>query len=353
MHATLYDGVTGHPHQVRVEVRDDGLDLSTDTDTDWTDRVPAGVLKRMDSPDSAVRLRRTDVPGWRLTLPSDAAAALAPLLGREERYGRWIDRIGLLPAAVGFGAIAVAVVAIGYLAPEWIAPNVPKSWERNLGDAIVGDFGDNRCRGAEGQRVLNGLVERLEPGATRGPDAIRIATLDFPIFNAAALPGGHVVIFQGALDEAENPDALAGIVAHEIAHVRRRHVTQALIRELGIGALIRLFAGDIGASAQELVALSYTRENEAQADSDAIAMLRRANISPKPTGELFDRLARDSGEEPGFTGEFLESHPLSRNRAKRFADAEQKGASYVPALTDEQFRALKLMCRSAEDRSAS
>ena len=58
------------------------------------------------------------------------------------------------------------------------------------------------------------------------------------MFNAAALPGGYIVVFKPAITETD-PDALAGVLAHEIAHVRRRHVTEALIRELGIGALIR------------------------------------------------------------------------------------------------------------------
>lgn len=343
----LYDGVTGDRRDVAVDTQPDGLRL---THADGSaETVAASVVRRLERDPAWLRLGRTDVEGWRLLLPASEEAGLTAVLGKEERYGRWIDRIGLGPALAAFAAVTAAVVAVGYLSPQWLAPHVPKSWERNLGDAIVGDFGDNRCRGAEGQRVLEGLVERLDPGATRGPDAIRIATLDFPIFNAAALPGGHIVVFQGALDEAENPDALAGIVAHEIAHVRRRHVTQALIRELGIGALIRLFAGDVGFNAQQLVALSYTRQNEAQADGDAIAMLRRARISPKPTGELFTHLADAEGEEPDFTGEFLQSHPLSRRRAKRFVAAEQKGATYVPALSDKQFHALKLMCRSAED----
>ena len=82
-------------------------------------------------------------------------------------------------------------------------------------------------------------------------------------------------MFKPAITETD-PEALAGVLAHEVAHVRRRHVTEALIRELGIGALIRLFAGNVGANAEQIVSLSYTRENEAQADSDAIAMLRRA-----------------------------------------------------------------------------
>lgn len=349
--AILYDGLTADRRDVSVDPRSDGIRLTHSDGS--TETVDATHLRRLGRAPDTLRIGRTDVDGWRLLVPASAGPALEPLLGKEERYGRWIDRIGLIPALVGFGVVTAAIVAVGYLSPKWIAPHVPESWERNVGDAIVGDFGDNRCRGEEGQRVLNALVERLDPGTTRGPGAIRIATLDFPIFNAAALPGGHIVIFQGALDESEDPDALAGIVAHEIAHVRRRHVTQALIREFGIGALIRLFAGDIGVNAQELVSLSYTRENEAEADRDAIGMLRRARISPKPTADLFVQLADEVGEAPGFTGEFLQSHPLSRKRADRFARAEKKGGNYVHALSDDEFHALKMMCRSAEAESES
>lgn len=340
MDAKLYDGATAFPHSVRTEVRDGGLDLSMDSG--WTDRVPAGVLKRIETNGTSIRLGRSDMPGWRLILPAAAAAELTPLLGREERYGRWIDRIGLAPALAAFGAIAIATVAIGYLAPEWVAPHVPRSWERNLGDAIVGDFGDNRCRNAEGQQALEAMVERLEPGATKGHDAIRIAALDIAMFNAAALPGGHIVVFKNAITETYEPDELAGIVAHEIAHVRRRHVTEALIRELGIGALIRLFAGDIGANAQQLVALSYTRENETEADADAILMLRRAGVSPKPTAELFDRLAEN--EDSGFGAEFLSSHPLTGGRAKRFLAAFDPATRYRAALDQKQWDALFNVC---------
>ena len=340
MDGTLYDGATAFPHSVRAEVRDGSLELFMDSG--WSDRVSSDLLKRIDTGREFIRFGRGDMPGWRLTLPASAAADLAPLLGREERYGRWIDRIGLIPALGAFGAIAVAVVAVGYLAPQWIAPQVPRSWERNLGDAIVGDFGDNRCRDPGGQKALEAMVERLEPGATKGPEAIRAAALDIEMFNAAALPGGHIVVFKNAITETYDPDELAGIVAHEIAHVRRRHVTEALIRELGIGALIRLFAGGIGANAEQIVSLSYTREAESEADADAIAMLRRAGISPKPTAELFDRLAENEGS--GFGAEFLSSHPLTGGRAKRFAAAFDRNVRYGPSLDQKQWDALFNVC---------
>jgi Zn-dependent protease with chaperone function len=335
--------VTGHPHEVAV---DPGLaSLTLTQDGGWSDGVDAALLKRLDDGSDSLRLGRTDRPGWRLILPAAAESELAPLLGRRERYGRWIDRIGLVPALAVFGVITASVVVAGYVAPHWIAPHVPMSWERNVGGAIVGDFGKLRCRNAGGQRALEALVERIAPGATKGPDGIKVAALNVPMFNAAALPGGYVVVFKPAITETDS-DALAGILAHEVAHVRRRHVTEALIRELGIGALIRLFAGNLGANAEQIVSLSYTRSNEAEADSDAIVMLKRADISPEPTAELFDRLAKEHEQGVPTSAQFLESHPLSANRAKKFAASFDPSADYQPALSRDQSDALFDICRN-------
>ena len=335
----LYDGITGHPHDVSVDIGSGGLVLRQENG--WSEQVDAGHLKRLDGGKGELRLGRTDASGWRLVLSADAEPQLRPLLGREERYGRWIDRVGLVPALFGGALVTASVLAVGYLAPHWIAPHVPMSWERNVGSAIVGDFGTLRCRDAKGQRALEALVDRVAPGSRSDPNGIKVAALDVPVFNAAALPGGYIVVFNPAITETE-PEALAGVLAHEIAHVRRRHVTEALLRELGIGALIRLFAGNVGANAEQIVSLSYTRENEAQADSDAIAMLKRAHISPRPTGALFQRLSK---EAPQFSAEFLQSHPLISGRARKFAASADPQARYEPALDRDQADALFDICR--------
>jgi Zn-dependent protease with chaperone function len=334
----LYDGVTGHPHEVTVAFDAGFIRLSQPGG--WSDDVEAQNLKWLEGSRDTLRLGRRDQTGWRLVLPSEAAPQVEALLGKGERYGRWIDRIGLVPALIVGGVVTAAVVGFGYIAPHWIAPHVPMSWERNVGSAIVGDFGNLKCRSSDGQKALEALVERVAPGATRGPDAIKIAALDVPVFNAAALPGGYIVVFKPAITETDG-DALAGVLAHEVAHVRRRHVTEALLRELGIGALVRMFAGNLGANAEQLVALSYTRANEAQADDDAIQMLKRANISPKPTAELFQRLSKES---PAFSAQFLQSHPASDKRSRNFAASFDPVAHYQPALGRDQSDALFDIC---------
>ena len=320
--------------------------------------VLAGELRVADEDGKLLILSRKEHDGWRLVLEQPVDPAIRALLPNASNYGGWIDRFGLGKASVALAGVAAVVLFVGYSAPAWLAPFVPESWERNVGAAIVGDFGDNACRDPAAAQGLKAMASRIDPDAARHAP-ITMTLIDVGIFNAAALPGGQVIIFDGALDEAANPDAMAGILAHEIAHVRRRHVTQALIRELGIGALIRLFAGDLGANAQQLVSLSYTRSNEVEADGDAIAALKRAGVDPRPTAELFRKLARDEDSERVATVEFLNSHPGTKGRADRFAASWQKGTAYSPVISAGAYKAMQTACKikhkaekDAEERQA-
>lgn len=342
---TLYDGGTAFPHTVTVTAAGEWLEMTVNGEHRID--APFDKLIRADEGDR-VRLARTDMPGWRLLLEDPVEPELASRLPFKARYGGWIDRFGLGKAAAACAVVAAAVIAIGYTAPHWLAPHVPVAWERDLGDSIVGDFGDNRCRFPEGQRALEALAERIEPGVTRGPNRIQFAVLDVNMLNAAAIPGNHIIVFRRMI--SGNSDELAGVLAHEIAHVRRRHVTEALLREFGIGALIRLFAGGIGANAQQLVSLSYTRANEAQADADAIASLKRANIDPRPTAKLFARLAKETGEGRGYSAQWLQSHPASGERAKLFSASFDDTRSYRRALTGNQSSALNIACLPPDHR---
>lgn len=344
MQAALYDGVTALRHSVAVEIVGNRLDVTAQDGA--RDEVPASLLVRHEREGDLLRVGRSDRPGWRLLIPLEWAEALDHLLPAEARYGRWIDRIGLWPAIGLFAVLAAIVLLVGHLAPQWIAPLIPQRWESDLGSTMVGDFGTNRCASPAGNRALARLADRLDPGVNRpGDPHITFTALNFGIFNAAALPGAQIVVFKGLLKEAPEPDAVAGVLAHEIAHVRRRHVTQALIREIGIGSLIRLFASGIGANTEQLVSLSYTRANEAQADADAIFALRRAQIDPRPIARLFDKLALQTGEgDQGGYAQFLQSHPVSRERAKRFASSYDPRIAYRPVLDGAEAAALSSIC---------
>jgi len=337
-----FDGLTADQHEVTVEAEGDALILRRDGPRV---AVPVSELKVIDEDSATLTLSRTGTPGWRLILQKPIDGATRAILPRADRYGSWIDRIGLGRATATLGAVAGVVLFIGYSAPAWLAPLVPASWERNLGTALVGDFGDNACRDPAAKAALQKMAARIEPHA---PAPIAMTLIDVGIFNAAALPGGQIVVFDGALEETENPDAMAGVLAHEIAHVRRHHVTQALIRELGIGALIRLFAGGVGANAEQLVSLSYTRANEAEADADAITALGRANIDPRPTAALFEKLDKEAGSLDAI--EWLNSHPRSEERARKFAASYRPDRPYQPSLTAADYAVIRKACPAKRHR---
>jgi beta-barrel assembly-enhancing protease len=344
--AWLYDGENALRHPVTVEAS--GSDLLIRFEDGDTLALAPSRLRHVESRSGHEVYGRPDAHGWRLGIPAADAGALAAVLPRQQRYGRLIDRIGLVPAILAGVLISGAVLYGGGKLPEWLAPHIPPAWEDRYGDTMVGDFGGKYCAGAGGQEALDKLARRISPGAEKLN--IRVVNIDF--VNAAALPGGNVVIFEKLLTESNGPDEVAGVLAHEIAHVERRHVTQAMIRELGLGLVVSAFGGNTGGNMNALLSAGYSRGAEREADADAIAKLRRARISPLATAGFFERLARQEAKLGGVAEglSYISTHPMSGERQKKFRDSAEKGAAYTPALTDTEWKALVQICSADRKR---
>ena len=99
---------------------------------------------------------------------------------------------------------------------------------------MVGDFGGRFCNGPGGQAALDALVRKID----QGKPAVRVHVANIGMVNAVALPGGNIVLFRGLLQEAKSPDEIAGVLGHEIGHVRKRHVVRALMRQAGLSVLL-------------------------------------------------------------------------------------------------------------------
>lgn len=339
----LYD----RERAVRQDVRlsRSGSDLLLELPEERCLTVPPGRLVHVESRDSAEVYGRGDIPGWRLGV-EDPEQDVAALLPPRQVYGRWIDRLGLVP----FIGIAIVVSAALLFAagrfPQWAAPLVPPAWEERFGDTLVGDFGGKFCNGRGGQAALDKLAAQLSPKA----GALNIRVADIGFVNAAALPGGNIVIFEELLSQADGPDEVAGVLAHEIAHVEERHVTQALLRELGAGIFIAAFGGTTGANINNLMAASYSRESEREADAGAIAALKRAGISPVPTAKFFERMAEQDGKLSESLS-YISSHPVSRERRRAFLASADARRTYRPSLTRDEWDALADICHN--DRSSA
>lgn len=344
MRGWLYDGETAARHDVLVGRAGNALLVTLPDGREL--EVPAEKLVHVEQRGADDVFGHADLQGWRLVL-AEPSSDLASLLPARQRYGRLIDRVGLVPAVLVGLAVSAAVLFLGFRAPQWLAPLVPQQWEERFGDTLVGDFGGRFCTGPGGEVALRKLALRLSPKA----EALNIRVVDINMVNAAALPGGNIVIFDRLLTEAGNPDEVAGVLAHEIAHIEERHVTESLIRSLGLGLIVSAFGGTTGANVETLLAASYSRGSETEADERAIDALRRADISPLPTAAFFQRLAKAEASL-GRIGEglaYISTHPMSAERQRRFRDSAVQGRAYRPSLSDEEWKSLREIC-SAKDR---
>jgi beta-barrel assembly-enhancing protease len=290
--------------------------------------------------------------GWRLGLSGPIPAELGPLLPAKRKYGGIIDRMGLGPASIALALASVAAVAIVVMSPQWLAPLVPTSVEKKLGDALVGDFGGRFCDTPKGKAALAKLTGALDAN----PHELQVEVANIDMLNAVALPGGKVVIFQGLLDQAKTPDEVAGVLAHEIGHVRERHVMQGMLRQMGLAVVLGGFDGNGGATLSGLLSTTYTRESEKEADDHSIAAMRKAGISPIGTSDFFERLSRMDGsatmgkdDQGRVLAGYLSSHPLSDDRRRLFQQSVAKGRGYKPALSYAEWNELRTMCAQDKD----
>lgn len=337
-----YDGKTAADRPVDVLAEARGLMLIDAADEQH--RVDVADLVRIYSPAGELRFGHRNVEGWRLVMSEPVEPRLLALL--PAAHGSLTPGIGRrkMSVLVGFTAIVSVVAATVIFAPEVFARHMPMSWERKLGSGYELPISAIRCSDDGAQEALNAIVDRVDPAARR--DGFSLELVDLGIANAVALPGGRMVIFKGLLPDAGSPDAIAGIVAHEIAHVRRRHVAAAMVRQMGLSTVITsLGGGAVAANAGDLLSLKFSRGAESQADSDAVGALRSAGIDPRPTAHLFEKFAREAGEGSGLDAEFLQTHPQSTGRAKLFASSFDARRTYRPVLDKEQAEALRTACR--------
>jgi len=340
---------------LRIEAADGGqLALWPYPDIELVDEAVGGAGLRLRRKNGSARLTVAD-PGMLGDLPAGLGAA------RQAQAAR--RRLSRNPLVV-LAAIcaAVALVWAGFpLAVRATAAVIPVSWERALGDWVLDDvlelltlFGDGageRCEEPAGTAALAGLTEELA-AASASPYEFRVMVVDFAMTNAFALPGGAVVIFSGLIDFAETPEEVAGVLAHEMGHVVKRHGTEVILRNYGLQLLVESLTGGAGGVAEgigeTLLGLSYSREAEREADVTGIGLLQTAGLRADGLGRFFERFGEQHAEGPAVFN-LLSTHPSSESRAQL---AERAGSGGRPAMSDADWQALKAICGQDTDDEA-
>jgi len=172
-----------------------------------------------------------------------------------------------------------------------------------------------------------------------------VAILDNNEINAFATSGGHIFVTRGLINAAKSEDALAGVIAHEIAHIQLQHsikaiknsrITQALLvtgvsaagaaTGLNVTELTDVFNETVGEIVTTLVNNGYSQTQEFEADNTAMGLLASAGYSPSG---LLDMLRELSAVQTSSSG-FGKTHPTP---AQRITNAEKSVGNYNVANT--------------------
>src|SRR6056297_2966834 len=153
------------------------------------------------------------------------------------------------------------------------------------------------------------MVQRIARGMPPQPFALEPAVIRNGALNAFATAGGYVYVFSGLILNADHEAELAGVVAHELAHVSQRHIAQSIEQSqlAGLGTLAGMLAGAFlgtksseagqavmfGALASSRAAqLKYSREHEEEADQVGLHYLMEARYPPQGLVDAFQKIRR-------------------------------------------------------------
>lgn len=255
-------------------------------------------------------------------------------------------------------AAAIAITAAVYLwtipaLAALLAPRVPVAWEQSVGQSAVEYLAppDQRCANPRLGSAMDEMVRRLTAPGPPPPYELRVYVVNLPVVNALAVPGGHVVIFRGLLQRTTTPEELAGVVAHELQHVLRRHATRAVIQDVSTGLLLMALTGDVTGplayglqTARTLGDLRYSRRAEDEADTEGMKMLLAARVDPAGMIAFFETIQKEEGGRAKALT-YLSSHPLAADRIARLKAMAAAGrGTPEPLLPKENWPDLAKRC---------
>jgi predicted Zn-dependent protease len=242
--------------------------------------------------------------------------------------------VGGSTAASALALISVAdEIQLGRQAQQQVRQQVPQ-----LGDPQVTGY-------------VASLGRRLaaRAGGPRYPYSFSVANKRE--INAFALPGGPVWIHRGAIAAAANEAQLAAVLAHEVAHVSRRHAAAQITKSLVANGLIGLLGAVLGndrsarnaqIGAQVLAGgymLKFSRDDEREADAVGAAIMRRAGWDPREMIGFLETLRRQQGQNPGAVEVFLSSHPAPAERIQQLRRTIKAGGGTRDSAA---FRSIKV-----------
>lgn len=333
----FFDGRSSKPYEVLCRVTSHNMALAKASDPsdilavwpvdevrdDKAARKMGGAILRRSRDDDAYLELGDDAPSL------DHLKAWFPnLLAKSALHTRGAREV-LLYIGISISAlVALFALLIPYAASR-LADNFPDDYAVQIGDSVIERMTtiegarsnqSGLCRDEASNQIIQSLVDQLAEVMGMSDDQpLRAVIINSPIRNAAALPGGRMLVFGGLIGLAENGDQLAAVIAHELGHVKHRDPLRQTIHAGFNGILIGLLIGDVTGGAVLTVAVenalnsAYSRDAEGRADEAAHDAIAKLGGDPAQLGAILALLTSENGDPPALLQVFS-SHPSLKDR---------------------------------------
>ena len=223
--------------------------------------------------------------------------------------------------------ILILIFGLIWLAFTWRPLSMPdgdlrlsREREEDLAEIIMDDL-ENQYEfypDSTVQHVLGPITNRLLDSLKDQKYEYKFHIIDSSgEINAFATIDGNVYVFSGLLNFVDNPEQLAGILAHEIGHHENGDLVDRLMKELGLSVLVAVLTGGDAVMISEitkmLISTGFDRKQEREADEFAYELMVKSQINPARLAHFFTKLKTEEKAYPDEL-EIIATHPNSRNR---------------------------------------
>jgi predicted Zn-dependent protease len=218
-----------------------------------------------------------------------------------------------------------AMLGVGFYAldfgPDGSDTIIPLETETKLGGLLMDQLlvGTPEVNTIPLDDAMATISDRLLRGLQGSKYYYKFIVVDTETVNAYTLPGGTIIVFSGLIEFAKSPEELAAVLAHEIGHAERNHVTKKLIKQVGLEVLMGSSSGGDTLLLSELVktmaSMVFDRRQEQEADEFAMELLLKTKINPRVIASFFRR-ARENQSSLEAELEMLSNHPETGSRIR-------------------------------------
>ena len=214
------------------------------------------------------------------------------------------------------GVVILIYIVLG-LAVDLIVPRISTNLENKMGRLFIRSI-EAKDTDSERGSYVRSLMEDLQERCAQLPYLFKVHIRQSPTVNAAALPGGHIIVYTGLLDKVASENELAFVLAHEMGHFAHRDHLRGMGRAFVFITISTLLLGTDSniskmlAHVLNITEMSFSRKQETSADEFAIAMLNCDYGHVAGATDFFETISKE--QDPGKFGHYFASHPESRKR---------------------------------------